>query len=733
MSGPAVVDGRAPPSTPHLLTNPASAALFDGRGDLELDREARGATIDWGGVIAQHVRLTGPWRIYLRTTAAPVALGSTVVGSGPIPGGWRTHHRFEGFEIEHDVAALADPPSVVRSLRLAARPSGVTLELVSQFVPFLLPVLVEGIRPTSFRAETGADGLRLRQRAFGMAVSWTVLPDALYLNHGSWLGGRYSGPIESFASQHRLGPGPGGAAEIRWIVAGGLERDLGSAVTRSRALLQDAEAATALVARADEAWTAGTPEMSFPDAPDLERAYRSARAALRRLYTAPEPGMTGLVAGYPWYSAIWCRDLAWALPAVLWLGDADWFAASLNTVFRFQSRGSLPLLGSETGELPMQVAPGPIFLYGTSDTTLHYPGLVRRYLRWTGRPIPAEWRTAVEAAVGWTRGRLDPATGLFRHGGEAESISTATQTVARVRYGIDSPDTTIWDSADRRDSAIDLQVLAEDALRAGATLRGVESPTSREDRERADRLRASVLARYRWAEEGYLADSVRGGAPVRRLRPNALRAVSAGWLDAPAARRAVERAARDDLSAAWGVRTLARSDPSYDPRAYHGGSAWTIATAWAADAAFASGAAALGLGYLRTIADRYERESGYANECYRGDADAPYNSCFLLGFSVAPFLTLLFERLWGISGDAATGTLGVRPAFPDAWRSARIQRLRFGPGTVDLDWSTERLRVRWSGPGRLRVESRGGGGEVAPGSTLGIPTRAGTVDPPESG
>jgi glycogen debranching enzyme len=215
-----------------------------------------------------------------------------------------------------------------------------------------------------------------------------------------------------------------------------------------------------------------------------------------------------------------------------------------------------------------------------------------------------------------------------------------------------------------------------------------------------------------WSSEGYLYDSFRTGQPVERVRPNALRAVSAGLFPTAKARQFVQRAAKDDLTTAWGVRTLSAQDPSYNPIAYHDGQVWTIATAWAADAALASGDVELGVRYLRTITERLDREGGFAHECYRGDREEPFDSCFLLGFSIAPFLTTLFERLWGLEMDARTGRLVVRPAFPAHWRSASIENLRFGPGTVALDWTPDRLRVRWSGPGTLAVV--GSTGEVVP-------------------
>ncbi|MGI0071378.1 MAG: amylo-alpha-1,6-glucosidase [Thermoplasmata archaeon] len=717
MSGADPLPRTAPPV---LLTSLNAAALLDGRGDLELATEMRGAAVDWGGVIAQCVRLTGPWRVALGSAEAGGTLSETLTGSGRVPGGWTSRHRWNGFEIVQEVAAVGGPPGVVRTFR-CERTSGpaVPLTLTSSFAPFLLPVLVEGIRPHSFRVDTTAEELRVRQHGFALTLRSNVMPTRLFLNRGSWLGGRYRGRVDELGVEYTLPVGPGTVPQLRLLVAGGLERELDTFAREAGSVLADPRAAAGAIDAADRTWSAATPALSFPDAPDLERGYGLARAALRRLYSAPGDGLTGLVAGYPWYAALWGRDLAWMLGAVLWLGDFDWAHRSIDTALRFQSHAEMPILGGEPGELAMQVSPGPIFFYGTSDTTLYYPVLIAQFGRHTGASsAPEAWRRGVRRMIAWGERRSDPASGLLRNGGEAEEISTATAGLARVRYGIDSPDTTIWDSTDRRDHAVDIQSLWWRSLRAAADLlRDVPDGSADRWEATAERVAGSLRARYSWPSERYLYDSLRGDRPREQVRPNALRAVSAGLFDRADALRFVRRAAEDDLTTPWGVRTLSSRDPGYDPIAYHDGEVWTIATAWAADAALAAGDAELGVRYLSAIVRRYDAEGGFANECYRGDRPEPFDSCFLLGFSVAPFLTTLFERLWGITMDAPAGRLSARPTFPAAWHSASLERLRVGGGTVALAWTPGRITVRWSGPGTLTVNAGATAVRVAPGAT----------------
>jgi glycogen debranching enzyme len=709
----------SPAPRTRLLRSLQSAILLDERGDVELQRETRGANVEWGGVYGQLARLTGRWRVSLDSNDGMSELPPTRTASRVTGDRYESWHRIDRLVAHQDVVPLLDAPGAVRELRLSLTGGEpVRVEVTSSFEPFLLPVLVEGLRPLTFHVETRPDEIRVRQRAFALSCRFSVAPSHLLLNRASWLGGRSRGPVEEVASVHDVTVSAGAETRLLFSIVGGLERDLDRLDDPAGRTLRDPASEATESERREAAWLTATPVMRFPAAPRLERAYALARASVRRLYSSPGEGLTGLVAGYPWYSALWCRDIAWMIPAVLWLGDTAWAAQSIASVLRFQARAELGLLGGEAGELPMQLSPGPIFLYGTSDTTLYYPELALRFVRHSGdASVIGAWLPAIERAIAWGRHRTDDATGLIRNGGEAQAMETATGSIARVRCGIDAPDTTIWDSADRRDHAIDVQVLWYQALRSAVELagNGSEAPAEGSDLALAARTATSVRTRYAWADQTYLYDSLREGQPVARVRPNALRAVSAGLIDPANGRSIVRRAAQDDLATPWGMRTLSSADPEYSPVAYHDGQVWTIATAWAADAALAVGERSLGVDFLDRIAARYIAEDGDANECYRGDRPEPFNSCFLLGFSVAPFLTVLFERLWGLSVDARRRWLGVSPRFPDGWPSASIAGVRVGQGRVAIDWTPESIDVAWSGPADLTVSGPSGSRRVEPG------------------
>lgn len=700
------VDSRAP----ILLTGLSAAAVLSASGDLSLIRETRGADIDWGGVYGEGVRLTGAWWLeYLDPQGARRGLSESLVGLTSSRTRVESRHASPPFQFDQEIVALADLPGVGRRLTFStSSPTPIALQVETTFHPELAPVLIEGIKPFEYDVNRTSTGLRIT--AFGSALEFASNgPNTSFrLNGQPWDRRPYRGPLDTVTAETTIPIASGAPTTVSYLIWGGVETQVHAHPERTAQLLENAERWGPEADGARRAWTARTPRMKLPSAPEIERGYLLARDALRSLYFAPEPGFVGLVAGYPWYAALWCRDLAWMLPAVLWLGDTPWVANSFRSVFRFQARAPLPVLGGAVGELPMQIGPGPIFLYGTSDTTLYYPALLQQYVEHTGDvSLVREFAAPLQLVEQWARAKIDPTSGLIRNGDEAEGIREAAEEHGRVHYGFDAYDTTIWDSTDRRAHAVDIQVLwaeALGALGALAPLIGREADGPRW-RQEAVRLRQTISSRYWWDQEHYLFDTIGAdGTLVHKVRPNGLQVVAHGLLSPDRALAAVERAANGDLATEWGYRTLSSADPTYNPISYHDGQVWPIASAWAIAAAFAAGQTKRGVEGLRRWARQLDQEAGMLNECYRGDRAEPFDSCFLLGFSIAPFLTQLFEGLWGLHPRALDRTLTVAPQFPPEWAQASLQGLSLFGGQVDLRWERPRMTVSWRGTGALRVQ-----------------------------
>jgi glycogen debranching enzyme len=694
---------------PILITGLSAAAVMGSDGDLSLIRETRGAEMDWGGVYGEGVRLTGPWWIRLGgPQRVQFTLSETLVRLETYRTRVTSHHESETCHCDQEIVALPELPGVGRRLTFF-NPTREVIpwHLEASFRPELAPVLIEGIKPVEYDVLRTREGVRVT--AFGSALEFasTGPGPSFLLNQQPWDGRSYHGPLDTVTLESTLEMAPNQTSTMSFIIWGGVEATVRAHPDRTRELLGTADQWSASADATWREWTGRTPRFRLPAAPEVERGYLLARDALRSLYFAPEPGFTGLVAGYPWYASLWCRDLAWMLPAVLWMGDAHWAATSLRSVFRFQARAPLPILGAAAGELPMQIGPGPVLLFGTSDTTLYYPELLRRYLAHTGdTSLVTELARSLQLTEQWARRKTDPLTGLISNGNEGAGLQEASREHGRVHYGFDAFDATIWDSTDRRSHAVDIQVLWVSALAALGELAPIMGLTAESSRwlTEAQKLRETIANRYWWAQENYLYDSLADdGSPVQKVRPNALLAIAQGVLSNERAAAAVHRAAREDLATDWGYRTLSSGDSTYSPIAYHDGQVWPIASAWAVGAAFAVGQTVQAVEGLRRWARQLDREGGTLNECYRGDRPEPFNSCFVLGFSIAPFLTLLFEGLWGLTPQSRDRTLRVQPRFPAEWSQAWLEGLSLFGGEVTLRWDRPRMTVGWRGPEALKV------------------------------
>lgn len=691
------------PAQPVLLAGPRSVAVLSGAGEFRLEREFRGLPTECAGVSALGVRLGAAWTLEFGRAPALTPLERSMRSLRVGRASLESRHADEGLELAQTVYPTAEPAGAVRELCLRATGPGTRgAVLTSRFVPELTPLLLEGTRPHRYRLARSAAGIEIAVGRSSLLLVSDPPPLRLWRDGRPWNGRPYTGALGELSARWELRVRAGQEQRIRLAVLAP------NGAARRRRPGSGAPPADGRAAAESHytGWLEGVPRMAVPEAPALERAYALAAGALRSLYYAPEPGFAGLRAGVPWYSTLWGRDLAIMAPALLWMGDAAWVEASLRTLFRFQAPERIPLLGAEVGELPMQLSPGPAFLFGTADTTLYFPALIERLVDHTGSgALAAELTRGLEQIHAYLSAKSEPRSGWVRHGGEVAEIEEATSGLSSVRCGIDAADTTVWDSADRRDSAVDVQVLAIAAWRSLGALaaRAGDSGLGTALRHRGDALAYRLPLEFAWPEERYLVDSLRDGRPVHQLRPNALRAVSAGLLATEPARELVRRASRPDLSTDWGVRTLSSRDPAYDPLSYHDGPVWPLATAWAADASFAAGELSLALGHLGRLARTLVDERGYANECYRGDRAEPRNSCPLLGFSVAPYLALLFERLWGVRPRLDRGEIELAPALPAAWSRASVRGIRLGPGRLDLELGAEGLAARYEGPSAVTL------------------------------
>jgi len=292
---------------------------------------------------------------------------------------------------------------------------------------------------------------------------------------------------------------------------------------------------------------------------------------------------TTVIAGYPWFSD-WGRDTMIALPGLaLSTGRARDAAAILRTFAAHVSDGMLPNRFPDGGETPE---------YNTVDATLWYFHAIAAYLAASNdRALLQDlYPTLKEIIACHQRGtrydiHVDPADGLLYAGQPGVQLTWMDAKVGD------------WVVTPRIGKPVEINALWHYALlqMSGWARRLKDRRGAAEYEAAAARAATSFAQRFWYPGGGYLFDVIDspdgvdpgvGGRVDAALRPNQIFAVALGTdlLDNDRARAVVDVCA-DELLTPVGLRSLARSHPSYTGRyrgdarqrdaAYHQGTVWT--------------------------------------------------------------------------------------------------------------------------------------------------------------
>jgi predicted glycogen debranching enzyme len=279
-----------------------------------------------------------------------------------------------------------------------------------------------------------------------------------------------------------------------------------------------------------------------------------------------------VIAGYHWFTD-WGRDSMISLPGLATRPGSLWEArAVLDTNFRCLDQGLIPNRFPDNGQKPE---------YNTMDATLWMFQALAAYLRVSGDwRFIAERLSALEGIIDWhVRGtrhniRMDDRDGLLAGGEEGYAL---TWMDARVQDWVVTP---------RRGKPIEINALWYNALRLTADWCERAARPAGRYRAMAAQVFESAQLRYWYQEGGYCYDVVDGpDGDDPSLRPNQVMAFSLIYplIDGDRARQAMDVVSARLLTP-YGLRTLSRDDPRYqpayrgDPRArdaaYHMGIVW---------------------------------------------------------------------------------------------------------------------------------------------------------------
>ncbi len=408
------------------------------------------------------------------------------------------------------------------------------------------------------------------------------------------------------------------------------------------------------------------PARQNPSLARLLAAYDKAKTCLRYLKAEYDGLGEGICAGLPRFPNYWARDTGWTLRGYLAIGDYRFAAATIDNFLRHQAKTTTK--AATKGELPMIIS-GRAFLhtttYGSADSTFLFPWAIREYVLATGDIgyLKRRWKSIVDL-IDYGFFKDVDGDGLIEHGftGTAEKLPIQ--------------DSTWMDHIDRRKSANDIQALFYESVRIGSELAAIAGDSENEERwsRRAKELRETIDREYWNACTDFYYDTIRkDGSKDPSIRPNALVLLLSGAVgERSRADLVLSRIEEQDMTTAWGVRTLSSKDQKYQPTLYHDGAVWPLVTGWAAASEIKFGRREQAMRYLDSMAERILHENGMFAETYRGDRPEPFNSCILQAWSVGMYAYALREMMLGMRVNMIDNTIQFEPNIPESLKDTSI-------------------------------------------------------------
>jgi glycogen debranching enzyme len=423
----------------------------------------------------------------------------------------------------------------------------------------------------------------------------------------------------------------------------------------------------------------------------------------------PGSGQRIIAAGLPWFSALFGRDsLITAYEAIAFRPD---LVVDALTVLADLQAGASDHHGGEPGQVLHELRTGEMARagevpfgpsFGSVDATPLWLVLLAEANDWLddGALVERLWPAAVRA-LDWIDARIrrDPA-GFLRYDGHPGALANEGWK--------DSPDSV----RDHRGAIVpppialaEVQGYVYDGWRRLGRLaarRGDSRLAARLNRKAA-RLRAAFGAAFWSPRRGLLPMAIgRDGRLADALASNIGQCLWTGVLDRARAAMVASRMLTADLDSGWGIRTMAASEPAFDPLGYHTGSVWPHDTAVIAGglkrAGFDEGAQRIADELLEAAAllpagRLPELISGARRTPDRGPELVP-GACTIQAWASAAPLHLV-RVLLGLEPAASARRLGLRrPHLPGAVDSLTLRGLAVGSERLDLEVRRSRRGVR---------------------------------------
>jgi glycogen debranching enzyme len=419
-----------------------------------------------------------------------------------------------------------------------------------------------------------------------------------------------------------------------------------------------------------------------------------------RMLRSQIDGNAYYAAGIPWFATLFGRDsLITAIETLAF--DARMAEQTLRLLAGRLGRRVDPIHEEEPGKVLHELRLGEVAnreltplarYYGTVDATPLFLSLIADHARWSGTlDLFRELRPAIDAALGWIDQYGD-------HDGDGLlDYRAGTPDGLRNQGWKDSDDGVLDERGAPLEPPIALVEVQGYVVRAK---RGLARLFERDgDPRRAEALRREAdevqerLERY-WLEgRGFYSMGIGGdGRASGALASNQGHLLWAGAVSADRGARVRDAVMGDAMFSGWGIRTLGRGEPGFNPVGYHLGTVWPHDTAMIAAGLRAYGHDRDFLAVFEALLEAASHADDYRlPELFAGfsraqfEVPVPYPvACKPQAWAAGAIPYLMTSGL-GLRAEGLDQRLVVRrPSLPSWVNRVEVEGLRVGDSSVDL-------------------------------------------------